>query len=668
MTGKYLKKVLAAALVLTMVSGTLPAVPVTELFGNTVITANATTGEVLNISSEDDWDNFAQEVSNGITYEGYTVNLLSDITVTTMVGDGNNRFKGTFNGNGHKLTFNYTASEDNAAPFAALEDAKVICLEVDGTIRTGYKYAAGIAAHCYGSNTIRNCISRVQIDSSIEGDGIHAGLVGVVDGGTLSVYNCLFAGSITGSTTIKCGGFVGWTATKLKVYNSLMAGSLEGINVTSDSATLSRNSVTPDNCYYRTSYGAEQGNAVGDMSNEALAENLGSSWTVVGNEVVPVIDAKNLCIATVSGINEEYGCTGEVITATPSVKTIDGTALTEGTHYTTELRLGDSVVSNMQACGIYTYTFTAVNGSGYTGDLKFSVAVKANAPIDLCYESSSLTCAALSWITPYAADAFRLQYSNDSDFPTGETTEISVNNTSAELTGLEANTVYYARVCAVMDGETTDWSSTLSFITSSRGVGTDSTGTNGYIPLHNYYRYSITQQIYTAEELGSSALISGIYFKKTADYDCVRDIDIYMVHTDKDSFSSTSDGVVVTANDKVFSGTVTFGTNEWTRISFDSLFAYNSTDNVILVVDDNTNGYKSTTSFQTVGSDNSTSLYSHNDSSDYDPTKASTYKGTLTAKCAAFFAVADTTYTVTADQSVQHGSVSFNASQSAPPV
>ena len=110
--------------------------------------------------------------------------------------------------------------------------------------------------------------------------------------------------------------------------------------------------------------------------------------------------------------------------------------------------------------------------------------------------------------------------------------------------------------------------------------------TNSTLPTYTFYNYSLTQQIYTAAELGSAASIL------SADFFCsgsiTRNLDIYLVSTTKSAFESTTDWVAVTAADLVFSGEVTFAANGWTTIEFDNPFVYDGLSNVVLVVDDNT--------------------------------------------------------------------------------
>ena len=153
-----------------------------------------------------DWETFATSTDE---YSDTFFKLTADITVTTM---RTKTFKGTFDGGGNTLTFNYTATGNNAAPFAYITGATIKNLRVAGTINTGYKFAAGIAAQTDGTTNITNCQVSVTINSSKSGDGTHGGLVAYQGSGTLTINNCLFDGELLGASTSGCGGFVGWVA------------------------------------------------------------------------------------------------------------------------------------------------------------------------------------------------------------------------------------------------------------------------------------------------------------------------------------------------------------------------------------------------------------------------------------------------------------------------
>ncbi|MBR6001515.1 MAG: hypothetical protein IK045_01495 [Bacteroidales bacterium] len=333
---------------------------------------HATAWAQVTISTAEEWNTFASNVNSGTTYSGQTIVLTADITVTTGVGSSStNSFKGIFEGGGHTLTLNLTHSSGGdawIAPFRYINGATIRHLHTAGTITTNGKMAGGIVGDSYGTSTIQSCRSSVAISSSISGDGTHGGLVGRVNNGTLTINDCLFDGSITGAGTNSCGGFVGWKEASLVLNRCLQAGDLSGID-SDGGATFSRynsGSVNFTTCYYRTAYGTAQGTQT-SATGSTLQGLLGSAWEVSGDDVFPIMDAKNLITATISGVEPRYTYTDSEIKPEPVVTTSDGMVLTKDTHYTVEWS-GDGT-----SAGEYTLTVTGI--SPYIGSLSATYTV-----------------------------------------------------------------------------------------------------------------------------------------------------------------------------------------------------------------------------------------------------------------------------------------------------
>ncbi len=123
-------------------------------------------------------------------------------------------------------------------------------------------------------------------------------------------------------------------------------------------------------------------------------------------------------------------------------------------------------------------------------------------------------------------------------------------------------------------------------------IGDGGTTNNTYLPGYNFYDYSLTQQIYTDTEIGMAGTINSIAFKNTGTQK-TRTYNIYMLHTDKDAFSSGTDWVAMSSGDLVFSGELTFTVNAWTTIDLDNPFAYDGSSNLLVGVADVTGDYTS---------------------------------------------------------------------------
>jgi hypothetical protein len=115
--------------------------------------------------------------------------------------------------------------------------------------------------------------------------------------------------------------------------------------------------------------------------------------------------------------------------------------------------------------------------------------------------------------------------------------------------------------------------------------------TSYYLPTHNYEFYSLTQQIYTAQEIEMAGTISYISFYNTGP-EISRDLSVYMLHTNKSEFNSNTDWVSLESASLVYSGNVTFADDGWTSIYLDTPFTYNGSSNLLIGVADNTGDWK----------------------------------------------------------------------------
>lgn len=172
------------------------------------------TADYYYIFTNDGWNMFCDrlEDADGKTFfQGKTVLLCCDVNTARMASSSGHEFSGSFDGGGHTLTVSYDSSEEYTAPFRFIRNANISGLNVEGTISTSQKFAAGIAAHAEGTNTIADCHVNATISSTVEGDGSHGGLAAHLEGGMNTITDCSFTGSMLGENTSCCGGFIGWT-------------------------------------------------------------------------------------------------------------------------------------------------------------------------------------------------------------------------------------------------------------------------------------------------------------------------------------------------------------------------------------------------------------------------------------------------------------------------
>ena len=113
--------------------------------------------------------------------------------------------------------------------------------------------------------------------------------------------------------------------------------------------------------------------------------------------------------------------------------------------------------------------------------------------------------------------------------------------------------------------------------------------TSYFLPSYSRNKYSISQQIYTADEVGNIDTINSVSFFNDG-YTNTRKYTIYLVNTTQNNYSSSTDWVMVTDDDMVFSGDVNLTAGEWTTIELTEPFIHDGT-NLAILVDDNTGSY-----------------------------------------------------------------------------
>jgi hypothetical protein len=252
-------------------------------FKNTYFSGGSgTASDPFLISDTEDWNHLAEAVSDGINFNGMYFVMTNDINVTTMAGQGSNRFRGNFDGQGHTITVSYTGiTEDYCAPFRHISGATIKNLNTTGTIETSARYAGGVVGYTRYYSKIENCRSSVTIRSSHAGWAGHGGILGLkanVSYSNPTIEGCVFDGKIltTGETATTGGaGIVGYTnGQTLTIKNCLYKPATLGTGETavacatiyenaSSSGTHPVTTVTCTDCFYTEVIGSVQGGTQG---------------------------------------------------------------------------------------------------------------------------------------------------------------------------------------------------------------------------------------------------------------------------------------------------------------------------------------------------------------------------------------------------------------------
>ena len=279
--------------------------------------------------------------------------------------------------------------------------------------------------------------------------------------------------------------------------------------------------------------------------------------------------------------------------------------------------------------GAFTIRFTSDVSGTYAG---FALSTACVAPPD-CDSVRALavhpgvTSAFVQWNTgtigSYSGATVEYCLAGDSTWTLGFTT----TETYGALTGLTANTAYQLRVipnCSEGNGPAVGASfttinygcaeiDTANSVSDTIGNGTS---TSTYIPSYSFYNYGLSQQIYTAAELGHGGAITAISVMPSA-ISQQRTYEIYMAHTSQSSLSGyihPSDMV------RVYDGApLTLTANQWITFQLDNPFTYSGSQNLLVCFRDMTGSYVSGNAWYVHTNPNGNSVYSYQDGSAYDP-------------------------------------------------
>lgn len=252
-------------------------------------------GDTYTIHDSIGWDLFCECLLDTATYNGFsgkTVVLDADITANRNAGSDTAHFKGTFDGQGHKITANISATS-RAALFSTINGATIKNLAVDGSV-TGGIHCAGLVSIAADGST--NTIENVAVNVAVTTTGSHCG--GILGHGGTNTNNtlrgCVFTGSITGGTHV--GVLYGWGGSSTPtIENCLEAGTAytaANVNPVGLISTLG----TVKNTYYT--------NATKGSPNQNTTRGL-AVHTVTTGENVAVVKGEST-VYDVSGITA-YG-------------------------------------------------------------------------------------------------------------------------------------------------------------------------------------------------------------------------------------------------------------------------------------------------------------------------------------------------------------------------
>lgn len=154
--------------------------------------------------------------------------LTADIIVTAPYA---NEFTGTFDGNGHTVTLNITASTAYVGLFSKLADGAVVknVITAGSVTTTGKKCVAGIAGYATDNVKIENCKNTASITGTKNVGGILGEAYNNEESISVGIKNCANEGAVNG-TGSAVGGIVGKMEGQNSIIDCYNRGNITGFN------------------------------------------------------------------------------------------------------------------------------------------------------------------------------------------------------------------------------------------------------------------------------------------------------------------------------------------------------------------------------------------------------------------------------------------------------
>ena len=255
----------------------------------------------------------------------------------------------------------------------------------------------------------------------------------------------------------------------------------------------------------------------------------------------------------------------------------------------------------------------------------FTTTPLCSSPLDVAVSQVAGTSAMVTWNSAlYGATGYTVGYSEAG--MDNWTTTPSVSGNQLMISGLNPGTAYDVFVfteCDLGDADTVFAHFTTNCLVGGQITIGDGTSTSSYLPSYSFYNYGYTQQLFTANELGTAGNLTSVSIKM-ANLSQQRSYTIYLAHTTETSLASS--WITPVNPVQVFHGSQTLTTG-WNTFYFSSPFLYNGTDNLLMIVVDSTGSYVSGNSWY-AHSISGMARYVYQDGSPYGITSVPSSSGT----------------------------------------
>ena len=288
---------------------------------------------------------------------------------------------------------------------------------------------------------------------------------------------------------------------------------------------------------------------------------------------------------------------GDWQTVTSETASASLTGLTPSTDYEVEVR---AICNGNDSSEVLTGAFTTDVACADVTALSLTEATTSSITIGWTIDAGVGYASTLVLVGYKEADA-------------SEWSDTVTTANSFTLDGIGDGVTYNFRVRNICGADSADFV-TLTASSKACGEVADGSTTIANIPTNVWYKYSYSQAIYTAAEVGDIDTIRGVSYNYNGTGNPTRTVDVYMANVESATFSGSAlDISLFTQVASNYEWTVA---NGWSEIVFDTPFIHESGKDIVVAVDDNTASVGSSTTFQA----HSGSGYSYyDDYSNIDP-------------------------------------------------
>ena len=238
------------------------------------------------------------------------------------------------------------------------------------------------------------------------------------------------------------------------------------------------------------------------------------------------------------------------------------------------------------------------------------------APHNMHFSNVGGSSAQVHWSPDVTASGTENYYVEYSEAGADNWQTVTTTNSYCLIGGLTPQTLYDVRL--FMDCDQNGYSDTLTgtLLTNCLSGGElaigSGTSTTSYLPSYSFYNYCYTQQIFLATEFNGPSTLTSIAFNASV-INSSRSYKIYLMHT---TVSSADNWLPTDSAVLVYSGSQTMTTG-WNTYNFSAPFAYNGTDNLAVIVIDETGSYTTSNQWMSHTASGTMSKYIYQDGSPY---------------------------------------------------